>query len=303
MMTRISLIVGTVLLCLSPSQAASEIRFPSIGEGESPSWYPGKVVWHDLFTAMPDEAAGFYSAVFGWEGKAHILNGRKVYLMRSNGYPMAGIIERQRVEGEKEGGIWVAYASVFSIDKAVKTSINGGGSILVGKGYFPGRGYHAICKDPQGAIYGLIRLDAGDPGEYFPNVGDFMWAQHFSADPETASTFYDLIGQIEVIEDTRLRSAKLYLLSSGGYARAGIGPLPREADPDQSDWIHFIRVESISETLEKVAPAGGKTVVAPQEDLMGGRLAILTDPSGALVGIMEAETPASSQLAEAEVSQ
>jgi predicted enzyme related to lactoylglutathione lyase len=299
MNSRIFLLKGIALYFLSLGAAAGDITFPSISEGETPAWHHGKIVWHDLFTAQPDEAASFYASVFGWTMESHDLKGRKVFLAWSNGYPISSIVERERVDGDQQGGLWVAYASVRSVDESVKTSVNGGGRILVGRGHIPGRGDHAICMDPQGAIYGLIRLESGDPGEYFPNVGDFLWAQHYSADVEQAAEYYDLISRFEIVEDNRLENTKLFLLSSGGYARAGIGPAPEAVAPGKSDWIHFIRVDGIPETLARVADAGGAVVVAPQADLLGGRVAVISDPAGALVGLMEATSPTQ----ETEVSQ
>ncbi|MEX0330427.1 MAG: VOC family protein [Puniceicoccaceae bacterium] len=285
---RISLFLWALLSLVPMGMVYGEVEFPSLGEGNPYQRYPGKIIWHDLFTSVPGEMAAFYETMFGWESEAHELNGRKVYLMWSGGYPVAAIVERAKVDGDQEGGIWIAYASVNSVDSVSSAVIAAGGRILVQKGQFPGRGEHAILQDDQGAIFGVLKSASGDPGEYMPNIGDFFWAQHLSGDAQVAANFYETVGNYKVVKDKRFQGPQLFLLSSGGFARAGLSPLADNAPVDKADWIHFIRVESIEETLANLSSGGAKVLLPPDEDILEGRLAILTDPSGALVGIMQA---------------
>ena len=294
MMKRNVLVAGFLAVLLL-SLAQAELDFPPIGEAGSQMRYPGKVVWHDLFPATPDKAAAFYSGVFGWEAETHELNDRKVILMRSGGYPVAAIVERPKVDGEQDGGIWVAYASVESVDESMSAVIAAGGRILVEKGTIPGRGEHAICMDSQGAIFGLLRTESGDPGEYFPGVGQFIWSQQLSRNPQAVREFYEAISHYTIIEDDRFGDAPVYFLSSGGFARAGIAPFPAESGSDKADWIHFIRVESITAALEGLAATEASVVVEPNESMLNGRIALITDPSGAILGLMEADSPASKE--------
>lgn len=292
MTSRTSLLMVALLAVASPWLAAKDSLFPALGDSAEPEWYPGKVVWHDLFTAEPDAAVAFYSATFGWEAVPHELGERRIFIMWSGGYPVAAIIERLAVDGESSKGIWIGYASTPTIETVTDAVRANGGSVLVGKGTIPGRGEHAICRDADGAIFGLIRLASGDPGEYFPAEGSFMWSQHFSPNPDRAATFYKALSSLEMIRDDRFTEHPVYLVSSGGYARAGIGPAPEGADTERSDWIHFVRVHCISTTLREIEGTGAEVVIAPAESLLEGRLALVEDPSGALLGLMEAEMPA-----------
>ncbi|MEX0326422.1 MAG: hypothetical protein AB3N33_10080 [Puniceicoccaceae bacterium] len=292
---RISLFIWTLLSLLPVGMVFGEVDFPSLGEGNPYQRYPGKIIWHDLFTSVPGEMAAFYESIFGWESEVQDLDGRKVYLMWSGGYPVAGIIERAKVDGDSEGGIWIAYASVNSVDSVSSAVIAAGGRILVQKGELPGRGEHGILQDNQGAIFGVLKSSTGDPGEYMPNVGDFFWAQHLSRDAAVAAEFYETVGTYKINKDKRFAGPQLFLLSSGGFARAGISPLADEAPTDKADWIHFIRVESIEDTLGKLSGTGAKVLLPPNEDILEGRLAILSDPAGALVGIMQAASNVTNQ--------
>lgn len=289
------------LMCLSWVQGADV--FPPIGEPGSHARHPGKVVWHDLFTAKPAEAVAFYSEVFGWESEPLLVKDLHLILMRSNGYPVACVVERPKVAGEEAEGLWVGYFSTSSIDNTIVDVELAGGRVLVGKGILPGRGDHAICADSQGAIFGLLRTLSGDPGDYFPEPNEFMWSQHFSRDTAAASSFYGRAAAFEIHKDDRFEGRELYILAASGYARAGMSPFPENHQGDRADWIQFIRVESIADVVGKVEQAGGKVAVAPSPDVLEGRLAVITDPTGALLGLLEAVPPESVQSDGKEISQ
>jgi uncharacterized protein len=58
--------------------------------------------------------------------------------------------------------------------------------------------------------------------------------------------------------------------------------------PDHTPvWGTYVWVESAEETAAKAPEAGGSVAVQPFESLDGGRIAILTDPAGAVFGIWE----------------
>jgi predicted enzyme related to lactoylglutathione lyase len=276
--------------------------FPSLSDSEPAVWHPGKIVWHDLFTAKPAEAATFYSAVFGWQAEHLTFGELEVLLMRSEGYPVAGIVERPRVEGETADGVWIGYVSCRSVDAAVRAITDAGGRLLVEKGMLPGRGMHAICADPQGAIVGLIRSESGDPGEYLPNPQEFVWSQQFSRDPDAAAAFYQTVSDFEIVRDDRFGDQPLYIMSSGDYARAGLSSMPEQREGGRADWIQFVRVESIQETLKLVEKASGKIAFAPREDLLDGRIAIIADPGGTLLGLLEVDPQRADTIDAKEVS-
>ena len=292
---RISLLTRTLLLLLPLNLVTAEADFPSLGEGNQPQRFPGKIIWHDLFTSMPGEMAAFYGTLFGWESEARDLNGNQVFLMWSGGYPVAAIVERAKVEGDTDGGIWIGYASTGSAEAVASLVTAAGGRILVETGTFPGRGEHAIFRDDQGAIFGVLNSETGDPGEYLPNVGDFFWSQHLSLNVDAAAAFYGSVSRYELVEDDRFEDSRLFILSSGGFARAGLSPLAGDTPAEKADWIHFIRVDSVEQTIARLAGTGARVLLAPSGEILDGRLAILSDPSGALVGIMEAADDAAGE--------
>jgi predicted enzyme related to lactoylglutathione lyase len=114
-------------------------------------------------------------------------------------------------------------------------------------------------------------------------------------DIEAAESFYrDLLGW-EIPEQPN--SAEL-----GGYRRAQLGGrdvagvAPKMQDDQPCFWMTYVSVEDADATLAKVRDAGGGVIVEPM-DVMGlGKMAVFTDPTGAVCGIWEPGTFAGAEL-------
>jgi predicted enzyme related to lactoylglutathione lyase len=119
--------------------------------------------------------------------------------------------------------------------------------------------------------------------------GTPSWVDLSSADLEASVSFYgDLFGwQVPELPN----SAEM-----GGYRRAtldgddvaGMVPLQQEGQPQV--WSTYVSVEDAAATAAKVTAAGGGVMFEPM-DVMGlGKMAIFTDPSGAVFGVWEPGT-------------
>ena len=77
------------------------------------------------------------------------------------------------------------------------------------------------------------------------------------------------------------------ILSTDDYARASANDLERGSARRHSHWLNFVRVASAAESAAKAAALGGRVLVEPRVDRHGGMLAVVADPAGAPVGLME----------------
>jgi predicted enzyme related to lactoylglutathione lyase len=114
-------------------------------------------------------------------------------------------------------------------------------------------------------------------------------------DIEASARFYgDLFGW-EVPELPN--SAEL-----GGYRRAKkdgkdvAGVSPRMEDGQPTVWATYISVADADATLAKAGEAGGQTIVEPMDVAGLGKMAVFTDPEGAVIGIWEPGTFAGAEL-------
>ena len=61
MSNRSLLLICATLACATSWLSGKDNLFPSISDSAEPEWFPGKIVWHDLFTTDADAAAAFYA--------------------------------------------------------------------------------------------------------------------------------------------------------------------------------------------------------------------------------------------------
>jgi predicted enzyme related to lactoylglutathione lyase len=71
----------------------------------------------------------------------------------------------------------------------------------------------------------------------------------------------------------------------GGKPVAGISPKMNPAAP--SAWTTYVNVGDADAAAAAVPAAGGQVVVAPMDVLESGRLAVVADPTGAVVGVWQ----------------
>jgi predicted enzyme related to lactoylglutathione lyase len=89
-----------------------------------------------------------------------------------------------------------------------------------------------------------------------------------------------------VTPDARTGNKTELLFSSGAFNRGGVSVLSDDKDA-KPGWVGVIRVANLDETLARVPGLGGEVVVAPHDAAFGSRFALIADPTGGTVGIVE----------------
>jgi len=121
-----------------------------------------RVIHFEIPSGDPGQLAEFYRRMFGWE----ITNwgGPVEYWLISTGPEgepgINGAIARRDV---REG-----TRNTISVTSALKRVVEIGGKALGPTMAVPGVGFHALCQDPEGNIFGIMELDPSakwTPGE------------------------------------------------------------------------------------------------------------------------------------------
>ena len=122
---------------------------------------------------------------------------------------------------------------------------------------------------------------------YIPGVP--CWVDTSQPDPEAAVDFYGgLFGwQFEDVMPPD-SEGKYFMARLRGGDVAAVGSIP-EAAPPMAMWNTYIWVESADETASKVGDAGGNVVMEPFDVMDAGRMAVFTDPEGAVFCIWQAK--------------
>jgi len=278
-MKRMLLAVTLALALLAREAAAS----PLGPDGTPGTRLPGKFVWYDLATEDPAASRAFYGAVFGWKFREPPGAPASYTLIENASGKVGGMFRRARPAGARVGARWLCVMSVADASKAAQAVLARGGQVLVAPTAVPGRGTHAVFRDPGGAPFGVMVNEGGDPADTPVADGDFFWLDLFTHDGEGEAAFYAAVGGYEVDEGIVAGRARI-LLATNGIARAGIAHLP--AGEDKAAWVAYVLVDDVPGTLARATKAGGKVLVAPRADLLGGNLAVISDPLGGVIGIV-----------------
>jgi uncharacterized protein len=244
---------------------------------------PGKFVWADLVTDDLGTAQKFYSGLFGWR----FLDYGGYFIGTCDEAPVCGMFQRPRPADKEAKPRWFAYMSVSSLSKAAKAVQKAGGKVLAAPKKFPGRGEQAVFADPEGALFGVIKSSSGDPPDSKADIGEWIWIQLMSRDAQKAAEFYRGIGGYEIVENTVTNRLSDYVLASKGYARGTVRTIPAKYQDVRPSWLLFVRVKNAAETVAKAKELGGKVLIEPSRELHDGKVAVVADPTGAAVGLLQ----------------
>lgn len=124
--------------------------------------------------------------------------------------------------------------------------------------------------------------------------GPFIWYEYASTDPAKAADFYgDVIGW--TISDFSMPGMPYSIFNAPDTGVGGLGLLTEGAP---HGWLGYVQVRNVDETVAAFQEKGGG-VVAPAMDIPTvGRMAILSDPGGAVLAVM---TPLSEERWSADV--
>lgn len=276
--------------------SAAALAGPLGPDGVAGRLLPGKFVWLDLATEDPASARAFYGAVFGWRF-ADAAGAPVPYALIENANgKVGGMFRHARPSGAAVGARWLPLVSVPDPAKAAQLVRERGGEVIVAPTFVPGRGTHAVFRDPEGAAFGVLAAQGGDPPDTPVEEDDVFWLDLFAPDPAKAAAFYaDLAGyQVSVGE---VAGRERTLLATNGIARAGIARLREGAG--RPAWLPYILVDDVPAALERVRKAGGRVVMEPRADLLDGRLAVIGDREGGVIGIVnwvdDSATPGASR--------
>jgi hypothetical protein len=280
---RFAPILAVALLLAGGLAHASD--FPPLNKPAATEYRPGKLVWADLFTADPDGAAKFYCGLLGWEATTLDQRGKGYTIFWNDGKPVAGVAPRS-VKAAAHPSRWIGYLAVSDIAAALDAATKRGVTVHAPARQFPNRGTQAIIGDRDGIPMGLIQSSSGDAPDGEPKPGEWNWFELYVRNPGDTATFYhDAIG-FDVAPQTNSGRKSEFILSSAGQARGGVAPLP-EGDDVKPSWLGVIRVADIDKTLAMVPGLGGEVLVAPRQAESGSRFAIILDPTGGTIGLVQ----------------
>jgi predicted enzyme related to lactoylglutathione lyase len=248
----------------------------------------GSHVWYELMTPDSDGATKFYGSVVpGWS-IGQPIGGDQDYRMisRSDG-GMAGGVLKLTDEMRTEGGrpLWMGYVGVDDVDATVAAIESRGGKTLMPAFDIP-QGRIAMVADPQGNPFYVMKpippadKPDGQSDVFSPTEEQRVsWNELTTSDPAAARAFYgDLLGWTS---DEFMPMGDMGDYRFLAHAGERIGALCPVQPGGSSGWRYYIRVASISKSVEAVKAGGGTVTMGPHEVPGGDHIIIGNDPQGA----------------------
>jgi hypothetical protein len=262
--------------------------------GKRTSYEPGTFSWVELVTTDPAGAKEFYGGLLGWSFEDNPVPGDGVYTMCSvDGDAVAGVWEQP--EQQRQAGVppnWFNYVTVVSADETASRAAELGGAVHAEPFDVMEVGRMAVIADPTGAMFGIWEPRASIGAERVNEPGCLTWNDLTTLDPEAAQAFYSgLFGWRYEAMDTG--GGPPYSVIRHEGAAGGSNGGVRAPGPDEQgvtpNWMPYFVVPSTDGAIEAATGAGGARIFGPI-DLPGGRIAVLTDPQGAVFAVFEGET-------------
>jgi predicted enzyme related to lactoylglutathione lyase len=244
----------------------------------------GEFVWRDLVTSDPAAARKFYGELLGWTFEETSAFGRPYLVAKQGGRYVGGIVQMP-AGGDGGGSQWLSYMSVGNLDSALGQVEAAGGRRIVGPAEVSGVGRAVLVWDSQGAPLGLAEV--GQPLDDMARGdgnGEFFWMEYLANDVMAALSFYKGLAGYEVEAHDAAAAVPYYLLKSG-TAQAGLFQNPVAGVTP--NWLAYVRVADPAALAAKVPALGGRVIIAPNPGLRDGTLAVIADPTGAVLALQK----------------
>jgi hypothetical protein len=119
-----------------------------------------------------------------------------------------------------------------------------------------------------------------------PTHGTFCWNELMTRDKSGAGKFYsELLGWKAA--ESGMPGMDYTLFKTGTEDAGGMMDMPTEVPKEvPSNWMSYIAVDNVDETVSKVTNLGGVILHGPQDIPEVGRFCTIQDPTGATVSLI-----------------
>lgn len=244
----------------------------------------GRVVWHELMTPDVTGASRFYRELFGWTYEdVGMPTGPYRMIKAATGAATAGMMAIPAGAGFPP--YWTSYVAVRDVDEVCAGARAQGGSVLWGPQDLPEVGRAATISDRQGAMITVFRghgtADAPPPP---CGPGVFCWETLNAADPAAERAFWT-----SVLPWSARMAHGVSVLVAGDAEVADVHSVRHGVHPS---WITYVAVDDLTAARDR-AIENGATVLIGESAVSGtGRISVIADPYGAVIGLLERERSA-----------
>jgi predicted enzyme related to lactoylglutathione lyase len=251
---------------------------------ERTSYAQGTPSWVDLPTTDQDAAKAFYAGLFGWTYDDQPMDQGQVYSMAMlRGHPVAAI-SPQPPELAAAGAppMWNTYLAVDSADEATAKVERAGGKVAMAPFDVMDAGRMSFVMDPSGAPVALWQANQHIGATLVNEPGTINWNELVTTDPGVTRFYSDVTG---LTTETMDMGTGPYTVFKAGDQMVG-GTMAPQMPGVPNHWHVYFGIDDADATAAKAAELGG-TVIVPPFDTPVGRMAVISDPQGAVFSIIK----------------
>lgn len=242
--------------------------------------------WIDLSSPDPAASREFYSNLFDWRvdvspdpqyggyGIAHLADG---------GEDVAGIGGTMMPEAPTTWNLYIGTSDAATLGDRVQAA---GGGVLAPAFDVGEMGRMAVFTDSVGAV--ISAWQPGGMGSFRTGeIGTFGWAELNARGIDTATTFYDTVFGWSARTSPMGEGLGEYteFLIGGQSILGALEMMPNIPAEVPSYWMIYFNVADVDDAFTRAVDAGATEMVGPSV-MPGGRFAIVTDPHGAMFGLL-----------------
>jgi uncharacterized protein len=245
-------------------------------------WPTGTPCWVDLSAPDLPQAVAFYESVLGWSIEDMGDEFGHYHIAQVDGRAAAGI---GPVMSEGQPSAWTVYIATDDADATAKLITEHGGSLIVEPMEVPGQGRMAVATDATGGVFGIWQAGGMVGTGVYNEPGGLIWEDARLTDPDAGKRFYTAVFgyTYQPIPDGPPDYATFHL---GGDPLGGMGGLMGAPDGTPSHWLAYFAVADADAAVAAVERGGGAVMMRP-ESTPYGRIAIVTDPFGAVFALLQ----------------
>ncbi len=150
--------VGRMAIVQDPTGAMFALWQAGTHKGAGVVNVPNSFCWNELATKDTNKAGEFYSGLFGWEKNVQQMGPMNYTSFMNGDRPAGGMYEISPDMGPVPPH-WLVYFAVADTDAMLKKALDLGAKTILPAADIPGTGRFAVIQDPQGAVFGIIKLD------------------------------------------------------------------------------------------------------------------------------------------------
>lgn len=244
---------------------------------------PGWPCWVEL--ATPDRSASerFYSGLFGWDSYTLLVPHRgevEVFTLDgADGEEVAGL---EPLADPAQPASWTCYFRTADMAATTTALHRAGGSELIEAADLGNLGRAALWGDPQGADFAVIDTYDFIGARVVDEPSAPCWIQLATSDVAGARRFYgEVFGWRPVDREYFGIAYTEFKVDEQSVA----GMMALEGPVSRPEWMPFFEVADCDAAADRAAKLGAEVSVPPT-GTRPGRFAILTDPTGAQLGVI-----------------